>query len=76
MGDILLTLRGHRLFHIILNSLPSYPDWHDASGFSVVHLPIKASPHYVIFDDSHVVVILCPRCKQSMFLTLKKLVYL
>ena len=56
MGDTLLTLHGHRLFHVILNSL-SYPDWHDAGGFSVSHLPIKASPHYVIFDDSHVVVI-------------------
>ena len=61
MGDILLMLHGHRLFHVILNSL-SYPDWHDTSSFSVVHLPIEASPHYVIFNDSHVVVILCPLC--------------
>ena len=59
----------NQLCSVILNSL-FYPDWRDASGFSVAHLPIKVQPHYVIFDDSHVVVILCPLCKQSMFSTL------
>ena len=65
-------LHGHRLFHVILIRL-YYPDWCETSSFSVLHLPIKASPHYVIFDYSHMVVILCPLCKQSMFSTLNKI---